>query len=67
MWLLQAGCYAAAAAGIWTRASWLRVPAFFVLSNAAVLVAWVRFLRGERFAVWSPSERVTKLPPAGVR
>jgi glycosyltransferase involved in cell wall biosynthesis len=66
-WLLQVGFYAAAAAGLWTRASWLRVPSFLVVSNAAVLVAWYRFLRGDRFSVWNPSERVTKLPPAGIQ
>jgi glycosyltransferase involved in cell wall biosynthesis len=66
-WLLQAAFYAAAAAGLWTRAAWLRVPTFLVVSNAAVLVAWLRFLRGDRVSVWNPSERITKLPPAGIR
>jgi cellulose synthase/poly-beta-1,6-N-acetylglucosamine synthase-like glycosyltransferase len=66
-WLLQVLFYGLAAAGIWTRAPWLRLPAFLVISNAAILVAWLRFARGERFAVWSPSERVTKLPPASAR
>jgi hypothetical protein len=59
--------YAAAAAGLWTRAPLLRFPAFFVLANAAVAAAWYRFARGERFAIWRPSERAAKLPTAGVR
>jgi glycosyltransferase involved in cell wall biosynthesis len=64
---LQMAFYAAAAAGLWTRAPLLRFPAFFVLANAAVAVAWYRFARGERFAIWRPSERAAKLPTAGVR
>ncbi len=66
-WFAQVVFYAAAAAGIWTRAAWLRLPAFLVVSNAAVLVAWYRFARGDRFAIWNPSERVEKLPPAEIR
>ena len=30
---------------------------FFLVTNAAVLVAWIRFLRGERAIVWEPTKR----------
>ena len=55
--LVQIAFYGAAAIGITTGAPRLRVPAFFVLANAAVLVAWVRFARGERIVSWTPSTR----------
>ena len=54
--------YAAAAGGIRTGASSLKIPAFLVVANVGVLVAWWRFARGERIASWTPSERVTALP-----
>ena len=34
-----------------------RIPRFFVMSNAATLVAWWKFLTGERFVVWDPTPR----------
>lgn len=34
-----------------------KIPLFFVLSNAAVFVAWLRFLRGDRAVIWNPSEK----------
>jgi glycosyltransferase involved in cell wall biosynthesis len=66
LWLAQTGFYAAAAVGWRQRVDFLRVPTFFVSANLAVLVAWLRFVRGDRIRTWSPSNRVTKLPPAGV-
>ena len=63
-WLLQMLFYIAAAIGWWTRAQTLRVPTYFVVANLAVFIAWFRFLRGDRIAAWSPSERVARLPPA---
>jgi len=35
----------------------LRIPAFFVSANLATAAAWVKYLQGERFQVWQPSER----------
>jgi glycosyltransferase involved in cell wall biosynthesis len=32
----------------------LVLPQYFVLANIAVVIAFYRFLRGERFAVWQP-------------
>jgi glycosyltransferase involved in cell wall biosynthesis len=60
----QVGFYAVAAAGLWTGAHALRVPAFLVSSNVAILIAWLRFASGERITSWNPSERLTTLPQA---
>ena len=60
---LQAAFYGAAAIGVWTGAPALRIPSFFVLSHAAILVAWYRFARGERMTSWTPSRRLATLPP----
>lgn len=35
-----------------------RIALFFVMVNAAILAAWIRFARGERQELWTPSERV---------
>ena len=35
----------------------VKVPFFFAQANAAILAAWVRFLRGERITLWAPSRR----------
>jgi hypothetical protein len=32
----------------------LALPQYFVLANLASLIAWYKFLRGERFARWEP-------------
>jgi glycosyltransferase involved in cell wall biosynthesis len=62
----QIGFYGAAAAGgAGVRA--LRIPFFFFLANLAILIAWVRYARGERMITWSPSERPTALPQVSVR
>ena len=45
----------------------LKIPAFLLLANLGVLVAWVRFARGERIVCWSPSERVSTLRQASSR
>ena len=62
MFAAQCVFYAAAVAGIRTGAPSLKIPTFFVVANFGVLVAWLRFARGERIASWTPSERVTALP-----
>ena len=63
----QLAFYATALTGIWTAAPVLRIPAFLVTSNTAILIAWLRFARGERAASWTPSERLTTLPEIGPR
>jgi glycosyltransferase involved in cell wall biosynthesis len=35
----------------------VKIPKFFILVNASILVAWVQFLRGERLTMWNPSVR----------
>ena len=37
--------------GVWTGARALRIPAFLLRSNAAILIAWLRFARGERITL----------------
>jgi glycosyltransferase involved in cell wall biosynthesis len=34
-----------------------RVPMYFLAVNAAILVAWWRYVRGERLVMWTPSQR----------
>ena len=34
-----------------------RVVHYFVIVNASILVAWVRYLGGERVVTWKPSAR----------
>jgi cellulose synthase/poly-beta-1,6-N-acetylglucosamine synthase-like glycosyltransferase len=59
--LLQAAFWGLAALGFAlpsARASLpVRVPYFFAQANAAILAAWIRFLRGERITLWAPSRR----------
>jgi glycosyltransferase involved in cell wall biosynthesis len=57
--------YFAAIAGLWLNIKTLKLPAFLVQANLAVLIAWLRHLRGDRITVWTPSDRVRKLPQAG--
>jgi cellulose synthase/poly-beta-1,6-N-acetylglucosamine synthase-like glycosyltransferase len=35
----------------------IKIPFFFAQVNAAILAAWVRYLRGERITLWAPSRR----------
>ncbi len=35
----------------------IKIPRFFVLVNASILLAWIKYLRGERLTMWKPSER----------
>jgi glycosyltransferase involved in cell wall biosynthesis len=60
--LLQGAFYTAAVVGLWTGNRFLRLPAFFVLSNVAVLIAWWRYIRGDRITTWTPSARTRTLP-----
>jgi len=59
--------YAAGAVGVRTRTSALRIPAFLLVSNAAICAAWIRFAVGERITHWDPSERLAVLPPTASR
>jgi hypothetical protein len=44
-WLLE---------GIGVRSRVLALPQYFVLANLASLIAFFKFLRGERYARWEP-------------
>jgi len=34
-----------------------KIPYFFVSANRAIMVAWMKYIKGERFVTWTPSER----------
>lgn len=34
-----------------------KLPLFFLVTNCAILVAWVRYLRGDKNIIWDPSVR----------
>ena len=34
-----------------------KVPLFFVMANLSILIAWYKFLRGEKYVVWKATER----------
>ena len=40
-----------------TKDPFSRIAAYFINVNAAIAVAWVRFLGGKRQEVWTPSQR----------
>lgn len=65
--LLQCAFYVSALAGLRTGWPRLRIPAYLLRANAAVMMAWLRFARGERIAMWNPSERLAALPDAVTR
>jgi hypothetical protein len=64
---VQLAFYAAAVGGLWTRSPVLRIPAFFLVVNAAITTAGLRYARGERMTTWDPSERIRPLPQASAR
>jgi glycosyltransferase involved in cell wall biosynthesis len=60
--ILQGGVYCSAIAwlalGQRTRAwKFLQIPSFFVIANASILLAWFRYMKGDRITLWSPSSR----------
>jgi cellulose synthase/poly-beta-1,6-N-acetylglucosamine synthase-like glycosyltransferase len=59
--LLQLCGYAAGVVALaleqWLDFEPLRLAAFFLMGNAATVVAWVKFSLGERYVVWEPSQR----------
>jgi glycosyltransferase involved in cell wall biosynthesis len=67
LFVLQCAFYAAALAGVATRAPVLKLPAFLLVANFGVFLAWLRYARGERMTTWDPSARTSALPPAGSR
>ena len=67
LFVMQCGFYAAALGGVMSGARVLKLPAFLVVANLGVLVAWIRYARGERMTTWNPSARMGTLPPAAYR
>jgi hypothetical protein len=59
---LQLGFYMAATVGLVTGSRALRLPAYFVVVNFAILAAWMRYAYGERMTTWTPSERLQTVP-----
>jgi cellulose synthase/poly-beta-1,6-N-acetylglucosamine synthase-like glycosyltransferase len=58
---VQVGLYVMALWG-WRRAQapahpLLKIPAYFVSVNAAIMLAWLRYFKGERVTMWDPSKR----------
>lgn len=37
---------------------WVKVPLFFIVTNAAIAVAWIKYLRGDRAVAWNPTARM---------
>ncbi|MCP4267535.1 MAG: glycosyltransferase [Candidatus Brocadiaceae bacterium] len=37
--------------------SMTKIPFYFVMANLSILVAWYRYLKGERLVTWEPSKR----------
>ncbi len=35
----------------------LKTPMFFLIVNAAIFIAWIKYLKGERIVLWTPSQR----------
>jgi cellulose synthase/poly-beta-1,6-N-acetylglucosamine synthase-like glycosyltransferase len=58
---LQVAFYILALLGILfpvlTRVVLVRIPSFFVIVNTSILIAWFKFIKGERVTLWKPSER----------
>ncbi|HOD72784.1 MAG TPA: glycosyltransferase family 2 protein [Deltaproteobacteria bacterium] len=39
------------------RSSLIKIPYFFVLVNRAIAVAWLNYIKGQRYVIWTPTER----------
>jgi glycosyltransferase involved in cell wall biosynthesis len=35
----------------------LKIPAYFLLVNISIALAWIRYLKGQRVVIWKPTER----------
>ena len=61
LFCLQAAFYTFAVLGmifpVLTKIVFLKIPVFFVVVNASIFVAWIKFLKGERVVLWQPSVR----------
>jgi hypothetical protein len=61
LFALQVAFYVSALAGMvvpsFTKIVFIRIPSFFVVVNASIFVAWLKFFKGERVTLWQPSVR----------
>jgi cellulose synthase/poly-beta-1,6-N-acetylglucosamine synthase-like glycosyltransferase len=67
LFLLQAGFYSIAVATLTLSKGGasigaLAVPQYFVLANVASVIAFFRFIKGDRFATWEPVREPAKEP-----
>ncbi len=55
----HAGFYALAALSSLLPSSraFVRIPFYFIQVNRAIAMAWIKFMKGERFVTWTPSTR----------
>lgn len=57
----QAFFYLAAALGWASRTAarlvFIKIPFYFITVNTSILVAWLKYIRGERVVMWTPSKR----------
>ena len=59
--LLGAFCCLAAAAYLLPEKRsqlFFKIPLFFIVSNAAIALAWIKYLSGKRAVTWSPSQKL---------
>jgi hypothetical protein len=35
----------------------VKIPFYFIQVNRAIAMAWIKFMKGERFVTWTPSAR----------
>jgi glycosyltransferase involved in cell wall biosynthesis len=40
-----------------SRSVILKIPSYFLIVNLAIVLAWWRFVKGERIVMWTPSDR----------
>jgi hypothetical protein len=61
IFLFQAAFYTSSFWGMaslpFARRNVLKIPSFLILVNLSILVAWYRYLKGERVNAWEPSRR----------
>jgi len=61
LFVFQAIFYGLAIFGLWKEFDsshfMIKIPVYFVTANASILLAWWRYLKGQRIVMWSPSKR----------
>ena len=62
LFLLQTGFYLAALIGLLGNENFrekllIKIPLFFCVTNFSTILAWFKYLKGERQEIWEPSKR----------